>query len=364
MTTSRHTCLVVDDDESLRDALRKILELAGYYCVMAASGEEALAELEQDGIPIVLTDIRMPGMDGVALLQRIRERWPDVAVVMVTAVTDVHVAVSCLQMGALDYIMKPYELQEVRARIEQALDKQRLIQENRRYQNHLAELVQLQACRIEELFLEGIQALVTALEAKDAYTRGHSTRVSAYAGRVAAELGMSDTDVQLVGLGAELHDVGKIGVREQILLKPAALTDDEYQHLMKHTLIGARILEPLLKNAPQVLAVVRSHHERVDGGGLPDGLSGQAIPFFARIVSLADAFDAMTSARPYRPAMAPVDAVAEITRCKNSQFDPDVANAFLQAYDDLTALPIETPAKVRRKLPGSLAAGDVVSSVL
>jgi putative nucleotidyltransferase with HDIG domain len=281
---------------------------------------------------------------------------------MVSGVTDVDVAVSCLRIGALDYIMKPFEIQEVSVRVEQALDKRRLIEENLRYQNHLAELVQLQAGRIEELFLEGIQGLVDALEAKDAYTRGHSARVSAYASEVAGQLGLSEAEVQLVGLGAELHDVGKIGVREKVLLKPVALTDDEYEHLMTHTVIGAHILHPLLKNAPGVLAIVRSHHERVDGKGLPDGLSGQEIPVFARIVSLADSFDAMTSARPYRSAMATKDAVDELMRCRDSQFDPDVIDAFLRSYEDQSRLPIETPAKIRRSLPVRLAAGDVVPS--
>ena len=331
MTTSSLTCLVVDDEESLRDALRRVLERAGYRCMVAASGKEAISVLGRHEISIVLCDIQMPEMDGVALLREIRDHWPNIAVVMVSGVTDVDMAVSCLRIGALDYILKPFEIQEVSARVEQALDKRRLIEENLRYQNHLAELVQLQACRIEELFLEGIQALVDALEAKDAYTRGHSARVSAYASKVAAQLGLSEAEVQLVGLGAELHDVGKIGVREKVLLKPAALTDDEYTHLMTHTVIGARILQPLLKNAPGVLAIVRSHHERVDGKGLPDGLSGQDIPIFARIVSLADSFYAMTSARPYRSAMATKKAVDELTRCEDSQFDPAVIDAVQRA---------------------------------
>jgi response regulator RpfG family c-di-GMP phosphodiesterase len=303
----------------------------------------------------------MPEMDGVTLLGKIRERWPEIAVVVVTAVNEVEVAVACLQMGALDYITKPFQIKEVQARLEQALDKRRLIRENRMYQEHLQDLVAIQARRIEELFLEGVQALVEALEARDAYTRGHSTRVSAYSGRIATELGMSADEVRITELAAELHDVGKIGVRESVLLKPAKLDTEEYDHLMQHMAIGARILDPLLKNAPQVIDVVRSHHEHLDGSGRPDALSAEAIPLFARVVSLADAFDAMTSARPYRAAMPLQDALNEIDRCSGTHFDPKVVKAFYGAFPDLNELPIATPDRVQHQLPEGIAAGPVPS---
>ena len=342
--------------------MRRVLEVSGYNCVLAASGAEALVHLEENEIPVVLTDIRMPEMDGVALLGKIRDRWPDVAVLVITAVAEVDVAVACLQMGALDYLTKPFQLKEVKARLEQALEKSRLIRDNRMYQEHLSELVNIQARRIEELFLEGVQVLVEALEAKDAYTRGHSTRVSAYSGRIASELGLSAEDQQFIRLAAELHDVGKIGVRESVLLKPARLDPDEYGHLMQHMDIGARILEPLLKNAPLVIDIVRSHHEHFNGTGLPDALAEDAIPLPARVVSLADAFDAMTSARPYRDAMSPQAAIDEIDRCSGAQFDPAVVDAFHKAYPNHNELPIETPDKVQHRLPEGVAAGSTTSS--
>jgi putative two-component system response regulator len=359
MSENRITCLVVDDESSLREALKSALEMSGYECITAESGSEALETLSQTEVSLVLSDIRMPQMDGVTLLGRIRELWPEMAVVVVTSVTEVEVAVACLRMGAMDYVTKPFELKEVRARVGQALDKQRLIRENRMYQEHLAELVDVQARRIEELFLEGVQALVEALEARDAYTRGHSTRVSAYSGRIARELGMSHEDVQLTELAAELHDVGKIGVRESVLLKPAHLDAAEYDHLMQHMSIGARILSPLLKNAPQVIDVVRSHHEHFDGSGRPDALDAERIPMLARVVSLADAFDAMTTARPYRAAMSLQAALDEIEHCSGSHFDPDVVKAFSSAFPDPNALPIRTPDKVRRRLPDGVAGGSV-----
>jgi HD-GYP domain-containing protein (c-di-GMP phosphodiesterase class II) len=170
---------------------------------------------------------------------------------------------------------------------------------------------------------------------------------------------LTSDEIQFIELAAELHDVGKIGVRESVLLKPARLDEQEYDHLMQHMAIGARILEPLLKNAPLVIDVVRSHHERFDGSGRPDALAGNEIPLLGRIVSLADAFDAMTSARPYRKAMPLEEAVAEIDRCSGTQFDPVVVAAFHRAYPALEGLPIETPAKVLHRLPEGVASGTV-----
>lgn len=358
MTQTLDLCLVVDDEPQLRGALARVLEAAGFACLRAESGVEALAMLEREGdVPLVFSDIDMPEMDGLALLMEIRRRLPDTAVIMVTAITQVEVAVRCLQLGAYDYIVKPFEIPEVTARAEQVLEKRRLVLENRQYQNHLADLVQVQAVRIEELFLEGVQTLVEALEAKDPYTRGHSTRVSAYAGGIARDMGLSEKDVRLVALGAELHDIGKIGVRESVLLKPDTLEPPEYGHLMQHTTIGANILAPLLKHAPEVLGIVRGHHERLDGSGRPDALTGDAVPVHTRIVIVADAFDAMISVRPYRPALTGRAAIAELEKCAGAQFDAAVVSAFLRAFPDADELPIRTPERPGRVLPEGVATG-------
>ncbi|OGU29794.1 MAG: hypothetical protein A3K13_05405 [Gemmatimonadetes bacterium RIFCSPLOWO2_12_FULL_68_9] len=361
MASDDFRCLVVDDEPRIRAALARLLESVGYRCEQADSARAALAALEREPAPVILADIRMPEMDGVALLHEIRRRWPDSAVVMLTAVAEVETAVACLQAGAYDYIAKPFQLEEVRARVSQALEKRRLILENRQYQEHLADLVDQQAMRIEELFLEGVQTLAHALEAKDAYTQGHSARVAAYAGRIAAALGLPDADVELIELGAELHDIGKIGVREAVLHKPARLSTEEYHHIMQHAAIGARILEPLLKHAPQVLAVVRSHHERPDGGGLPDRLRGDEIPLHARVVSVADAFDAMTTGRPYRPPRGVAEALDEIRHGAGSQWDGAVVEAFLAVCRDADHLPIPTPAVSRRRVPQRVAAGAIAT---
>ena len=345
-------CLVVDDEPRLRRVLVRLLEGEGFRCREAGSGVEALAQLEIEPVPLLISDLRMPEMDGVTLLREVTARWPETAVIVVTAVAEVESAVACLQMGALDYVAKPFHLDEVRARVTQALDKRRLIQENRSYQHHLEERVEAQARRIEELFLEGVHALVHSLEAKDGYTRGHSIRVSHYSVNIARALDVDKDLVDTIALGAELHDLGKIGVSESILHKAGKLSDEEYRHIMEHPVIGARILGPLMRDAPGALAIVRSHHERVDGKGLPDGLKGEAIPFEARVVAVADAFDAMTSVRPYRPSLSVASAVAELEEGKGVQFDAAMVDAFQRAFPELGALPIPTPQLEPLRLPG------------
>lgn len=324
-------CLVVDDEAPLRAMLRAVVEADGFRCVEAASGEEALACMAHDPAELVLSDLHMPGMPGLALLRRLRARWPDAAVVMITADTDAEQVVRCLDEGALDYVTKPFRAAKVRARVRQALDKRRLLLENRAYREQLEARVAAQAQKYEELFLAALQSLADALEVKDARTWGHSTRVSRYAVAIARELGVSAALVQQIELGARLHDLGKIGVREAVLNKPGPLTDAEYAHVMEHPVIGWRILAPLLREAPHALSLVRSHHERLDGAGSPDGLRGEAIPLGARIAAVADSFDAMTSGRPYRSGMAVEAALAELRRCVGTQFDPACVAAFERA---------------------------------
>ena len=330
------TCLIVDDEPLLRHAVRRLMESEGFVCVEAASGEAGLAILGEMSITVVLSDVRMPRMDGLTFLREVRARYPDTAVVMITAVADVDVAVSCLALGALDYLMKPFHLDEVRARVGQVLEKRRLVLENRGYQVRLEERVQAQARRLEDQFLATMQAFAHALEVKDRYTRGHSIRVSQYSVQIAHAMKLSPELVREIEIGGHVHDIGKIGVREAVLNKPGPLTDEEYQHIMTHPMVGWRILSPVLTDYPLSLHIVRSHHERFDGRGIPDGLSGTAIPLVARIAAVADSFDAMTSGRAYRRGgrLTLQAAVAELERCSGTQFDPDVVRAFLAAVAD------------------------------
>jgi putative two-component system response regulator len=334
-------CLVVDDDPQVRDALVRVVQSQGLTCISASSADEALATLAGQGeVAVLISDIRMPGRDGVELLEEVRRRYPDTAVIMLSAVADVEIAVDCLKKGALDYIAKPMVLGEVQARVAKALEKRELTLQNRYYQKHLEEEVRRQRARIQELFLEGAQTLAHALEAKDAYTRGHSQRVREYAVRTAVHLGYTGDFLDNIRLGAELHDIGKIGTREDILNKPARLTPDEFRHVMEHTVLGEKILAPLAHDRPVVLHIARSHHERFDGRGFPDGLGGEDIPVEARIVAVVDAFDAMTTNRAYRESLVPVAAFEELRRCSGPQFDPTVIDAFCEAFPEPAKLPI------------------------
>jgi putative two-component system response regulator len=338
-------CLVVDDEERLRQVLMHVMRMDGFRCLEAGDGVEALAQLERYPVSLLLSDLKMPGMDGLELLRAVRERYADVAVVMITAVPEVEVAVNCLANGAMDYLIKPFRLEEVRARVAQAMDRRRLLLENRHYQEQLKERVAAQASRLEEMFLAGVQALAEALELKDPYTRGHSVRVSQYSSVLARALSLDDEVVRQIELGGHVHDIGKIGVREAVLNKTEKLTEEEYEHVMIHPLLGWRVLAPLLGDAPVALNIVRSHHERVDGCGVPDGLSGEAIPLEARIVAVADAIDAMTSGRPYRGSELTLEeALEELQRNAGSQFDARVVAAVADAMrsGELYLLPRST----------------------
>jgi putative two-component system response regulator len=329
-------CLIADDDPELRRAMAHVLEGMGLSCIEAGSGLEALAMLDQTGeLPLLVSDVSMPGLDGVGLLREARQRFPDMAVVMLSGVREAETAVECLMAGAMDYITKPALPGEIRSRVRRALEQRELGLQHRFYQQNLERLVDQQATRIKELFLEGVQTLVHALDAKDPYTRGHSTRVSHYAERIAARMGFSGQALEDIRLGAALHDIGKIGTPESILRKPGPLTSEELTSIGEHTVLGERILAPLVRENPLVLSIVRSHHERVDGAGFPDRLQGDRIPWAARIVAVADAFDAMTTDRSYRASLAPGTAIAELTSHAGSHFDREVVAAFREEFPDL-----------------------------
>jgi len=338
-------CLVADDEQRLRQVLMHVMRMDGFHCLEAADGVEALDQLKRHPVSLLLTDLKMPRLDGLELLRVVRERYPDVAAVMITAVPDVEAAVSCLANGAMDYLIKPFRLEEVRARVSQAMERRRLILENRQYQERLKERVAAQASRLEQLFLAGVQALAEALELKDPYTRGHSVRVSQYSSILARRLQLDDDIVRQIELGGHVHDIGKIGVREAVLNKTEKLTPEEYEHIMIHPLVGWRVLAPLLGDAPVALNIVRSHHERMDGRGVPDGLAGEQIPLEARIVAVADAIDAMTSGRPYRGNELSLEAAfEELERNAGTQFDRRIVAAVGEAIrcGELSLLPRDT----------------------
>src|SRR3989442_12711082 len=305
--------LVVDDEEAIRDIVASMLGSAGYACKQAGSGMEALAVLTSgDEFELMLSDLMMADLDGIGLLERTKEKYPDMPVVMVTAVHDISVALAAIRNGAYDYLLKPFEREQLLATARRALENRRLKLENRAYQTNLEALV---AARTEQLLARTeqlrkamsnlersyditLKALGDALDLKDAETEGHSKRVTAFTIAIAREMGLPDDQIRVIARGAFLHDIGKMAIPDAILRKPDKLTPDEVTIMREHCFHGYQILKkiPFLAEAAEI---VYSHQERFDGTGYPRGLKGEQIPLGARMFSLADTLDAITSNRPY-----------------------------------------------------------------
>lgn len=333
--------LVVDDDRTVRELLAEGLGVFGYPTVTAASADEALELFRREPVKLVLSDIEMPERNGIALLREIKQHDADLDVIMVTGAVDADTAIQAIRQGASDYVTKPFNLVEVQIVVERTLEKRRLIRENREQHERLEELVQIRTeevlekkREVEHLFREledsyesTLQALVTALDFRDNETQGHSYRVVEYAVMVAERMGVCEPELTQIRRGAILHDVGKIGVSDAVLRKPGKLVSGEWDEMKRHPEMGYRMLRhiPFLKPA---LDIVLSHQERFDGTGYPRGMSGEEIPLGARIFSVVDTFDAMTSDRPYRKALSIQAARDEILRCAGTQFDPRVSEAF------------------------------------
>jgi putative two-component system response regulator len=334
-TSMQETLLLVDDEDTVRRVLHLKLSREGYRCEQANGAEQMLHVLKAVPVALVLLDIKMPGKSGLELLPEVKTEYPDIAVIMATAVNDIEVAIQCLKQGADDYICKPFNLEEVTLAVRRALDKRRLQLELREYQQFLEDKVEQQMIGMRRLFLGAMEALVSALEAKDKYTGGHSRRVTEMALAIGRELGLSGQDMEDLQWGSLLHDIGKIAIQEVIQNKPGSLTDEEYEHIMSHPQTGAHIVRPVVNG--RITEMIEHHHDHYDGTGLHRVGAGSDIPLGARIIAIADAFDAMTSDRPYRPAMSIADAVDEIKHCAGTQFDPVVADAFLKAVGTVTA---------------------------
>ncbi|HEV8376414.1 MAG TPA: HD domain-containing phosphohydrolase [Candidatus Polarisedimenticolia bacterium] len=332
----------MDDEPAIRDLLSEGLKESGYESFAATNGFEALDCLRRRRFSLVLSDIDMPNMDGVKLLQAVKENHPDIEVVMITGVVDVEVALRAMRMGANDYLTKPFNLEEVRLTVEKALEKRRLVLENREYQKNLeskvaertVELV-LKRREIEELYEKlqvsyetTLEALAAALDTRDTETQGHSVRVSEYTVVIARRMGVADPELTEIRRGALLHDVGKIGISDAVLRKPGKLTTQEWAEMKKHPEIGYRILSGI-NFLEKSLSIVIAHQERFDGSGYPRGLKGEEIPLGARIFAVVDTLDAMTSDRPYRAALGYETAREEIIRNSGIQFDPRVVEVFL-----------------------------------
>ena len=346
--SDRLRVVVADDDPSIRCVLRTILR-ARYEVVEAEDGAHALRELEEHGADLILSDLTMPGMGGMELLRHVRERDETVGFLILTGAGTVENAVEALRLQADDYLVKPFNIDEVLLAAERAISYRRLLRENRSYQQQLEARVAEQAAQIEALMLDALRSLATAIETRDDYTGGHVERVARYATATGRELGLAGDELRALWIGALLHDVGKIGVPDQVLRKPGRLTDEEYDEMKRHPAIGAGIMERSSFLRPG-LDAVRHHQECWDGTGYPDGLRGEQISLHGRIVAVVDTFDALITDRPYRPAAPEADAFDEIRRHAGTQFDPAVVDAFFRAaargfpYDpDAPRLPAAEP---------------------
>jgi putative nucleotidyltransferase with HDIG domain len=328
--------LIVDDEEAIREIVFSMLSMASYRCQQAASGVEALAILESgEQFELMLSDLMMAEMDGIALLERTKERYPDMPVVMVTAVHDISVALAAIRNGAYDYLLKPFEREQLLAIVRRALENRRLKVENRAYQTDLEVKVQERTKQWEEALVDlersydiTLEALGDALDLKDAETEGHSKRVTTFTIAMARAMGLPGDKIRVIARGAFLHDIGKMAIPDSILRKPGALTAEEITIMQEHCYRGYQMLRkiPFLAEAAEI---VYSHQERFDGTGYPRGFKGNAIPLGARLFAIADTLDAIMSDRPYRAAQTFSAAREEIVRWSGRQFDPEVVKIFL-----------------------------------
>ena len=328
--------LVVDDEDAIRDVVCSVLAQAGFNCQPVTSGQNALAALRSNGsYAIVLSDLIMEGMDGLTLLARMKQEFPDIPVVMVTAVHDISVALAAIRNGAYDYLLKPFEKEQLLAMVRRAIETRRLREENRAYQTKLESLVSARTemlrkalADLERSYDITLEALGDALDLKDAETEGHSKRVTAFTIAIARAMELPQDRVRIIARGAFLHDVGKMAIPDAILRKPGRLDPEEQVIMREHALLGYQMLRkiPFLAEASDI---VYSHQERYDGSGYPRGLKGDQIPLGARIFAIADTFDAMTSDRPYRAAQSISVGRREIEKQAGKQFDPEIVKIFL-----------------------------------
>lgn len=347
LRADRVPVLVVDDDRSVREVLTEGLEAFGYVVHAASSAHEARSLFEAREFPLVLCDIDMPGERGTQLLGWLRQRDPHVAVVMITGIDDASTAVSAMLSGAVDYLCKPFHIEEVGARADKALEKRQLELDNVAYRENLERLVEERTAEVRSAMreIEGLNqdlleaydntlsALMIALDYRDNETQGHSLRVVEFANRLALELECEESSRIALRRGAMLHDVGKIGVPDRILRKPGQLDPDERRVMEMHPRLGYEMLQDIsfLEEAAQI---VFTHHERWDGSGYPRGLRAEEIPLGARIFAVADTIDAMTWRRPYREPRQIGDVREELLRHAGSQFDPVVVEAFVRIDPD------------------------------
>ena len=349
--------LIIDDKPDIKEVLCDLLS-GRYVCQSASSAEEALTLLHKQRFDLILSDITMAGMTGLEMIPHVRKLAPDIMIIMISGAEKIDSAINALRAGAFDYIMKPFDVRYVVAAVERALEHRALRDAKRLYETQLEEMVARRTAElghaletVEQAYRSTLKALAAALETRDVETHGHSERVVRFSLRLGRELGLDGGQLKALEFGALLHDIGKIGVSDTILLKPSGLTEEEWVKMRQHPLHGQQILRGIefLKDAARV---VGQHHEKWDGSGYPLGLRGEAIDMNARIFAVADAFDALTSDRVYRAKTSYEEAAAELDRCSGQHFDPHVVAAFHhvspQEWEELRQPPAHQEQAERR----------------
>jgi putative two-component system response regulator len=333
--SKKYSFLVVDDEFPIIKIISDILTI--HHSVerihTAPNGVEGLEIYKNNPIDFVITDILMPQMSGIDLIKKLIEYNPDAQIIVVSAFSDIDLVRDAMRNGAYDYILKPFSIEDMMTAINRIIERREFVEERKHYIKKLEAKVAETTIDLRGKYLSTLSTLVFALEARDRYTHDHSQNVSRFSIGLGKAIGLPASELSLVKEGGILHDIGKIGVPDSILLKPAGLTDDEYEVIKQHPTIGKNIVFPALKEHQISMDVVYCHHERFDGRGYPDGLKGEKIPFHARIAAIADAFDAMTSKRIYRSNRSVDEAVEEIKNCRGAHFDPELADQFIRNID-------------------------------
>lgn len=325
--------LLADDDDKILKSLSNILSIQGHNCKPASDGFEAVNEYKKNNYDCVLLDIEMPRMNGIEAAKTILGVDPDVSIIMVTAFKDLDIIRSTMRAGAYDYLVKPVLPEELGRVLEKVKERNFLLKIRRDYKEELESKVKEQREKIEKKMLDTITSLVNALEAKDPYQEGHSKQVKEIALEIAAKLGYSKKEKEMLSYAALIHDIGKVGIPDSILMKPETLTEKEYSIMKKHPEIGEFIINPSIRNK-KILNAVLHHHERYDGNGFPDGLKGNKIPQSARILAIADSLSAMMSKRPYRNGLSKEKIILELKRNSGTQFEPELVKICLNLIEN------------------------------
>lgn len=338
--------LIVDDEKMIYSVVAQRLAKEGYACVMANNGREALGHFYKNNFSLIISDIKMPEMNGLELLKNVKAVRPNMMFIIMTAYPEMEMAVEAIRLGATDFIIKPVDLELVVFSVKKALEQKKMEEEIEAHHKHLEKLVEDRTSKLQRALLiikkghlDSVRALAGAIDAKDPYTRGHSDRVRKMSMKIGMKMGFTEERLESLVFGTLLHDIGKIGIRDEVLQKKGQLSPEEYQYVQQHPLIGVKIVEGI-DFFKDKIPMIRNHHERFDGSGYPDGLTGEVIPLEARIIAVPDAFDAMTSLRPHRRAMPVDEVIEEMEKGKGTQFDPQVLEIFLgeKIYDSSKAV--------------------------